>query len=76
MATTISPLIATVLIVAFAVAVGTLVMQTHAANATTAAEVSATCVVPHNALGVLQLEYLEGKITREEYLAKEQAVIS
>ena len=75
-----SPLVATLLLVAFALAIGTVTM-TLGKNYTTGIGEDALSGQPvviadedigTDPLKVLQLEYIQGKITREEYLLRQK----
>jgi len=73
-----SPLIATVLLVAFAVALGAVVMSWTSGSGDEVHEVDG-CLV-HSAdvvdpLAKLQVQYIRGEISRSQYLQKEQTLI-
>ena len=78
----ISPLVATVLLVAFAVSLGAVVMSwAKGVEATESEEpeVADGCVVktmPSEPLKLLQVKYLRGEITKEKYFEQEKSLSS
>ena len=75
-----SPLVATLLLVVFALAIGTITM-TFGKSYTTGAEDDTLSeqpiVIANDAIGTdplkaLQLEYIQGKISQEEYLQRQK----
>ena len=70
----ISPLIATVLLVAFAVALGAVVMSWTSGVEAEPDEPGA-CIIssmPSDPLQQLMVSYIKGEITKQDYLAKEK----
>lgn len=71
----ISPLIATVLLVAFAVALGAVVMSWTSGVEPEPAGAAAGCIVssmPIDPLQQLMISYIKGDISKQEYLAREK----
>ena len=84
-----SPLVATVLLVVFALVIGTITMnwgRTYVESIKEEPEISVGGVFESavvisikdidNPLKELQLEYITGKITKEEYVQKEKTLIN
>lgn len=73
----ISPLIATILLVAFAVALGAVVMSWTSGVEAEPGETS-TCVIksiPSDPLQQLMISYIKGDISKQEYLTREKQLI-
>ncbi|HLC96878.1 MAG TPA: hypothetical protein VJH97_06160 [Candidatus Nanoarchaeia archaeon] len=78
-----SPLMATFILVVFSLIIGTLTMnwgKSFVDNFEEAETPDATIVIHQSDLNTelkqLQIEYIQGKISEEEYLAREQEVLS
>lgn len=81
-----SPLVATLLLVVFALAIGAVTMnwgKSYVENikeGTGSGEVSGSVIINlrdiDSPLKQIQLDYLTGKITKEEYIAKEKTLIA
>lgn len=73
----ISPLIATVLLVAFAVALGAVVMS-WTSGVEPEPAIGGTCIistVPSDPMQQLMISYIKGDISKQEYLAREKQFI-
>lgn len=72
----ISPLIATVLLVAFAVALGAVVMSwTSGVEAEPGAGACVIGAMPSDPLQQLMISYIKGDVSKQEYLAREKQLI-
>ena len=76
-----SPLVATVLLIAFAVALGAVIMSLGKSYVESIPETpvgAAICdpTTVTDALQLLQIQFINGEITKEQYLVKEQQILT
>jgi len=79
--TAMSPLVTTFLLIIFSLVIGSVIMQigkNYISNLETSKPAPVDSIIvaaPDNELKQLQLDYINNKITYEEYLAKEQLLV-